>query len=179
MTASKARRRCATLLAALALAGCDDLSMAKQKKYPTYAPSGLWADGAASRTPPDGTVAQGDLASDAGSRRPVVVTQALMARGRERFDVFCSPCHGRTGAGDGMIVARGFPGPPSYHTERLRAAPADYLYGVITNGYGIMYPYRSRVAPADRWAIVAYLRALQQAEHTRLADAPDIRAKLP
>lgn len=169
-------RRAFGLLVALAglglIGGCDDLSMREQKRYQTYAPAGFWPDGAAARTPPDGTVAQGDLERDERTRRPAALTAALMARGHERYDIFCSPCHGLTGAGDGEIVARGFPAPPSYHTDRLRAAPAEYLFGVITNGYGVMYSYASRVEPEDRWAIVAYLRALQQAEHTRLADAP-------
>ena len=173
-------RLAAALGAALALAGCDDLSMAKQKKYVTYAPSGLWSDGAAARVPPEGTVAQGDLAREASSRRPAAVTDALMARGQERYAIFCQPCHGASGAGDGMIPSRGFPRPPSYFTDRLRRAPAEYVYGVITNGYGVMYSYASRIEPADRWAIVAYMRALQQAEQTRLADLPPTaRERLP
>jgi len=100
---------------------------------------------------------------------PVPVTEALLARGRERFEIYCSPCHGYGGRGDGMIVRRGFPPPPSYHTPRLRQAPSPHFYAVITHGYGAMYSYAARVAPADRWAIVAYIRALQLSEHTPVA----------
>jgi len=97
---------------------------------------------------------------------------ALLARGRDRFDIFCSPCHSIAGDGDGMIARRGFPHPPSYHTDRLRNAPDAHFYSVITNGYGMMYSYADRVAPSDRWAIVAYIRALQLSQNARLADVP-------
>lgn len=100
---------------------------------------------------------------------PVPVDAALLARGRERFDIYCSPCHGYDGRGDGMIARRGFPPPPSYHTPRLRQAPSLHFYAVITHGYGAMYSYAARVPPADRWAIVAYIRALQLSEHAPLA----------
>lgn len=96
---------------------------------------------------------------------PLPVTMALLERGRERYDIYCAPCHGRSGNGDGMIARRGFPAPPSYHTDRLRNAPDSHFYQVITHGYGVMYPYSDRVAPADRWAIVAYIRALQLSQH--------------
>lgn len=96
---------------------------------------------------------------------PLPVTRDLLARGRERFDIYCAPCHGRSGAGDGMIVRRGFPAPPSYHSERLRHAPDNHFYQVISDGYGVMYPYADRILPQDRWAIVAYIRALQLSQH--------------
>src|SRR5205823_15043450 len=100
-------------------------------------------------------------------------------RGRQRFEINCSPCHGRTGQGNGMIVQRGFPAPPSYHIDRLRQAPVGHFYDVITQGYGIMYSYAERVAPADRWAIAAYIRALQLSQHATLADlSPNERAQL-
>jgi hypothetical protein len=102
-----------------------------------------------------------------------------LQRGRERYDIFCTPCHGLSGSGDGMIVRRGFPAPPSYHTARLRAAPAQHFFDVISNGYGVMYSYAPRIEPRDRWAIVAYVRALQQSQNARLADIPDLRSKLP
>ena len=103
----------------------------------------------------------------------------LLARGQERYGIYCSPCHGLSGNGDGMIVRRGFPAPPSYHSARLRAAPAKHFFDVITNGYGVMYSYAARVEPRDRWAIVAYIRALQESRNAKLADIPDLRSKLP
>lgn len=104
---------------------------------------------------------------------PLPVTLATLERGRERFDIYCSPCHSRAGDGDGMVVRRGFPNPPSYHTDRLRKAPDAHLYSVITNGYGAMYSYGDRVDAPDRWAIVAYIRALQLSQNARLSDVPD------
>jgi mono/diheme cytochrome c family protein len=95
-----------------------------------------------------------------------------MARGQERFNVFCSPCHGRTGMGNGMIVQRGFRQPPSYHEERLRTAPVGYFFDVMTNGFGAMQDYAAQVPPADRWAIAAYIRALQLSQHATVADVP-------
>jgi mono/diheme cytochrome c family protein len=110
---------------------------------------------------------------------PFAVTRETLERGRERFDIYCSPCHGRTGDGDGMIVQRGFPVPPSYHIDRLREAPVGHFVDVITQGYGIMYSYAARVEPADRWAIAAYIRVLQKSHDARLADLPpDQRSKL-
>jgi mono/diheme cytochrome c family protein len=104
------------------------------------------------------------------------VTRALLARGQQRYNIYCAPCHGRSGDGAGMVVQRGFPAPPSYHTERLRRAADSHFYQVISDGYGVMYPYADRVTPHDRWAIVAYIRALQLSQHAtrdRL-DAQDI-----
>jgi mono/diheme cytochrome c family protein len=98
---------------------------------------------------------------------------ALLARGRERFDIFCAPCHGRVGDGSGMIVQRGFPRPPSFHIDRLRAAPPQHFFDVITNGHGAMYSYAARVPPADRWAIAAYIRALQASQDAQIAEVPD------
>lgn len=100
-----------------------------------------------------------------GHANPLPVTMALLKRGRQRFNIYCAPCHGRAGDGDGMIVRRGFPAPPSYHTAKLRHAPDSHFYQVITHGYGVMYPYADRVAPRDRWAIVAWIRALQLSQH--------------
>jgi mono/diheme cytochrome c family protein len=95
-----------------------------------------------------------------------------MSRGRDRYDVFCSPCHGKTGQGDGMVVLRGYRRPPSMHQDRLRNAPAGHFFDVITNGFGAMPDYASQVRVEDRWAIVAYLRALQLAGHATLDDVP-------
>jgi mono/diheme cytochrome c family protein len=96
---------------------------------------------------------------------PLPITAALLARGRERFNIYCAPCHSVAGDGDGMIARRGFPRPPSYHTDRLRNAPDSHFYQVISDGYGVMYPYADRVGPEDRWAIIAYIRVLQLSQH--------------
>lgn len=103
---------------------------------------------------------------------PPPVTIALLQRGQDRFDIYCSPCHGRFGDGNGMIVQRGFPHSPSYYSDLLRNAPNQLFYDVITNGYGVMYPYADRVEPADRWAIVAYIRSLQASATASLSDVP-------
>jgi len=145
------------------LAGCG-LSMTEQRKLTTYSPTSLWSDGTTARPLPSGVVAQGDVDRAALAKTPPPVTEALLARGRERFGIFCAPCHGLAGDGDGVIVMHGFPAPPSYHIERLRNAPIQHFYDVITNGYGVMYSYAQRVSPEDRWAIIAYIRALQAAE---------------
>jgi mono/diheme cytochrome c family protein len=96
---------------------------------------------------------------------PLPITAALLDRGRQRFNIYCAPCHSMAGDGDGMIARRGFPSPPSYHSDRLRNAADSHFYQVITNGYGVMYSYADRIAPQDRWAIVAYIRALQLSQH--------------
>ncbi|MGH6725187.1 MAG: c-type cytochrome [Pseudolabrys sp.] len=163
---------------AMLLAGCD-LSMTQQNKYDTYTPASLWNDGTSARPLPAHVVAQGDLARDAAAKTPPPVTPALLARGKQRFDIYCAPCHGLSGDGDGIIVHRGFPAPPSYHEARLLAAPASHFFDVITHGYGAMYPYADRVDPHDRWAIVAYIRALQLQRHANVALAPEAEQKLP
>lgn len=103
---------------------------------------------------------------------PVPLTKELLDRGQQRYTIYCSPCHGLTGDGNGMIVQRGFTKPPSYHTDRLRNAPIGHFFDVITHGYGVMYSYNDRVTPADRWAIAAYIRALQRSQNAMPADAP-------
>lgn len=160
----------------LAVAGCDDQSMRQQNRYDTYAPSKIWPSGSAL---PAGVVAQGDIARAKDAKEPPPITDSLMRTGRESFDVFCSPCHGLAGDGDGMVVQRGFPAPPSYHTDRLRAARPRHFFDVITDGYGVMYSYAARIPPNDRWAIIAYIRALQESRHAQLADLPQAREKLP
>jgi mono/diheme cytochrome c family protein len=171
MTASAARllmiAACATLLS-----GCD-LSMTEQRKLTTDAATHLWADGTTARPLPAGVVAQGDVARAASANTPPSVTEALLTRGRERYGIFCSPCHGLAGDGDGVIVAHGFPAPPSYHIDRLLAAPAQHFYDVMSNGYGAMYSYADRVPPHDRWAIAAYIRALQLSRRAQVAEVPD------
>ena len=164
-------------LTALLLAGCD-LSMTEQPKYTPESPSKFWANGTSARPIPANTVAQGDLAREAAAKNPPEVTLALLSRGQQRFDMFCTPCHGLSGYGDGMIVQRGFPHPPSLHTQRLRAADVRYFYNVQTKGFGVMYSYRDRVSEDDRWAIAAYIRALQLSQRATLAMAPEAAEKV-
>ena len=156
--------RLATVLAALCLTlsgvGCDE--MARQPRNKPYR-----VDPTPAAVAPEGTVAR-----DAPSATAPPLTLALIERGRERFDIFCAPCHGRDGEGHGMIVERGFPTPPSYHIDRLRQAPTQHFYDVITEGYGAMYSYAARVSPRDRWAIAAYIRTLQASQHASVDDVP-------
>jgi mono/diheme cytochrome c family protein len=167
------------LAAALVLAACNDHSMTQQSRYGTYTPAALFPDGTEAQALPAGVVAQGDLDRASRAATPPPVDAQLLARGQERYDIYCSPCHGLSGKGDGMVVRRGFPAPPSYHSARLRAAPAQPFFDVMTNGYGVMYSYAARVDPRDRWAIVAYIRALQESQNAKLADIPEFRSKLP
>ena len=109
-------------------------------------------------------------------RRPS--PQQLLARGRERYGIFCAPCHGLAGDGDGVIVAHGFPAPPSYHIDRLAAAPAQHFYDVMTDGYGVMFSYADRLDPHDRWAIAAYIRALQLSRRATVAQIPDASERI-
>jgi len=163
----------------LLLAACDDISMTQQKRYDTYASARLFPNGTEAQALPAGVVAQGDLDRADEIATPPKVDAYLLARGQERYDIYCSPCHGLSGDGDGMIVRRGFPAPPSYHSARLRAAPAQHFFDVISHGYGVMYSYGVRVEPRDRWAIVAYIRALQESRNAKLAEAPELKDKLP
>lgn len=143
----------AVLLGGIAvLSGCDD--MITQPKAGAYSPQALQVE-----------PAQDVIPWAAQPIQPPPVTMALLQRGQERFRIYCTPCHSELGDGHGMIVQRGFPAPPSYHTDRLRGAPTQHFYDVITNGYGAMYSFAGRVAPADRWAIAAYIRALQLSQH--------------
>lgn len=149
------------VLLLLALGGCHQ-NMVQQPRYDDYERWPLTADGKTMQAPPEGTVAQDAALRAAETRRPPL-TPALLARGRQRFEIYCSMCHGYDGRGDGIVPARGFPRPPSYLEPRLVRAPASHFYDVMTNGYGVMYAYADRVSPRDRWAIAAYIRALQAA----------------
>jgi mono/diheme cytochrome c family protein len=154
--------------------GCDN--MYQQARNDPLEPNPYFADGMSARPLVAGTVPRGaaqvnealENGSDHGrllDRFPFAVTASDLERGRQRFNIYCSPCHGATGDGDGMIVRRGFVRPPSYHTDRLRDAPAGHLFQVITYGWGAMYSYGERVAPEDRWRVVAYIRALQMSRN--------------
>jgi mono/diheme cytochrome c family protein len=162
------KRLTAAVLAALAVvsAGCRD-ELANQPKLHGYAvPSG--ADLGYPARPPSGTVARDEELA----HPPPPLTLALLHRGQERYGIFCAPCHGAAGIGDGMIVQRGFPQPPSYLTEKLREAPIQHFYDVITYGHGVMFPYAAWVPPPDRWAIAAYIRVLQVSAMASLDDMP-------
>jgi mono/diheme cytochrome c family protein len=145
--------------------------------------SDFFGDARSARPLVAGTVARGQLRDDSvrytgkanGSdvtTFPFPITASVMSRGRERFDIYCSPCHGRTGQGDGMVVRRGYRQPPTYHQDRLRQAPVGHFFDVITNGFGAMPDYASQIKVDDRWAIIAYVRALQLSEHATIADVP-------
>lgn len=174
---SGALSRCAALglVGLLALAGCDlRMRMYDQEKYEPHEASAFFADGLSNRAAVEGTVARGQLRADEhywqgkmngelATTLPasIALDRVLLERGRERFAVFCSPCHDGTGKGNGMIPQRGLKQPPSFHDERLREAAIGYFFDVMTNGFGAMYSYASRISVQDRWAIAAYVRALQ------------------
>lgn len=166
------------VLGALLVAGCRQ-DMEDQPRYDPLEASNQFADGMSARMPVSGTVTRGADLSPVPDKIPYPITIELLQRGQQRFDIFCSPCHGRTGDGHGMVVERGFPAPPSYHQDALRKATDRHFYDVITNGYGAMYSYAARVPPQDRWAIVAYIRALQYSRDAPVAELPQsLRARL-
>jgi mono/diheme cytochrome c family protein len=177
------------------LAACRE-DMQDQPRYKPLRKSDFFEDGRSSRPLVPGTVARGDLRADRyfytgmignqpGNVMPFPVTEEVLERGRERFNIYCAPCHSRTGDGNGMIVQRGYRRPPSYHTDRLRSAPLGHFYDVMTNGFGAMPDYAAQVTPRDRWNIAAYIRALQlsQAAPSNLAPAgqqiPSMPPRLP
>jgi len=173
----------------LALSGCR-LDMHDPPRYRPLAESAFYADHRSARPLVDGTVARGHLRTDElfytgkvngklATEFPFPVTAEVLGRGQERFNIYCAPCHGRLGNGQGVIVQRGFRAPPSFHIERLRQEPPGHFFDVVTNGFGVMASYATRVAAADRWAIAAYIRALQLSQGSTLADVPaDQRQKL-
>jgi mono/diheme cytochrome c family protein len=154
-------------LAPGALAACDEMS--HQKRYDSYEASALFRDGKSVQAPPDGTVARDDPAWEAALAQRPALTADLLARGRERYTIYCQPCHDAAGYGHGTVPSRGFPQPPSFHEARLRDVGSDYIVRVITEGHGVMYSYADRVAPSDRWAIAAYIRALQLSQQAPVA----------
>src|SRR5215472_8985495 len=169
-----------SFFAMLLFAGCRQ-DMHDQPRFKPLAESDFYADLRSARQPVEGTVARGELHEDTyfytgkmgsnpGDYMPFPVTQEVVERGRERFDIYCTPCHSRLGDGNGMIVQRGFQHPPSYHTDRLRKAPLGYFFDVITNGFGAMPDYAQQIAARHRWCIVAYIRALQLSQNATTAD---------
>jgi mono/diheme cytochrome c family protein len=152
--------------------------MTQQPKYKAYQPSSLWANGASARPIPAGTVAQGDLEREAAEKKEPEVTLALLARGQDRYNAYCTPCHGLSGYGDGIVVQRGFPAPRSFHSGGDRQADAQHFFDVQTNGFGVMYSFADRVPVEDRWAIAVYIRALQLSQYASLAVAPEAAEKL-
>lgn len=163
----------AAALLLLLLTACGT-SMADQPKDHEWEKTGLFRNGRVVQAPPSGSVARGALAADAALTVQPVATATLLARGRERYDIYCQPCHGVAGDGDGMIVQRGFSKPPSFHLVRLRSAPDAHYVAVITRGWGAMYAYADRVPPADRWAIAAYVRVLQASRPPAVAATVDL-----
>jgi mono/diheme cytochrome c family protein len=157
--------------------------MHDQPRYKPMAESAYFGDRRSARPLVEGTVARGQLDADAhaasgrqqaalATEFPAPVTSQVLSRGRERFQIFCAPCHGLAGYGDGMVVKRGLRTPPSFHIDRLRNQPPGYFFDVVTRGFGAMPDYAAQVPPADRWAIVAYVRALQLSQNARIEDVP-------
>lgn len=173
----------------LVAAGCHD-DMYNQVKHEPLEPSTFFADGRSSRPLEPGVIARGMLVADdavgTGKRGdafvtelPVELTRELLDRGHERFNIFCTPCHGLVGSGDGIVVERGFRRPPSYHTDRLRGVPDGQIFDVITHGFGAMPSLRERISVRDRWAIVAYVRTLQLSQAASVSDlTPEEQSRL-
>ena len=174
---------------ALLLAGCVALAagcrqdMHNQPKYRPLRASTFFDDGSSARPLVEGTIARGTLQEDTAfftgkvgeqfvAEMPFAVTQEVLDRGQERYNIYCAPCHDRTGTGNGMVVQRGYRQPPSYHIDRLRQVEVGYFFDVMTNGFGVMPDYRTQVSPRDRWNIAAYIRALQLSQGAQRADVP-------
>ena len=164
----------------LVLAACRQ-DMHDQLRFEPLEVSSFFADGRSARPRVEGTVARGDRAPDEhwfdgrqdgelAETFPMEVDADVLARGREQYNIYCSPCHDHSGYGQGMVVKRGMKQPPSFHIQRLQESPPGYFYDVITNGFGAMYDYSDRIREADRWAIVAYLRALQYSQNAPIAE---------
>ena len=181
---SRVAPKAALVLALCAALGACRQDMHNQPKYRGLRASEFFADGSSARPLVEGTVARGTLQEDEAfftgkidkatvKEFPIPIDEALLNRGEERYNIYCSPCHDKTGGGNGMVIQRGFARqPPSYHIDRLRQADVGYFYDVITNGFGVMPDYRAQIAPRDRWAIVAYIRALQYSQHAPASDVP-------
>lgn len=169
------------------VSGCQiQQDMARQPKNKPLTPTSFFEDGRSERPLVENTVARGSLADDDlfvpkdSNAFPLPLTPALLSRGQERYKIFCTPCHGLQGDGNGMVAMRGMKHPPTYHQDRLRQVPNGYLYDVVTNGFGAMLGYSAQILPADRWAIIAYVRALQLSRNAPVSElSPALRAKLP
>jgi mono/diheme cytochrome c family protein len=184
-TSAKKCRLTATsclVVGCLILAGCRQ-DMHNQPKYRPLRAAAFFRDGSSARPLVEGTIARGALQEDEAfftgkvggtpvTEMPFPVDEHVLDRGEERFNIYCSPCHDRTGSGKGMVVQRGYRQPPSFHDERLRAAPPGHFFDVMTNGFGAMPDYRAQIAPRDRWSVVAYIRALQLAQRASPSDIP-------
>jgi Cytochrome C oxidase, cbb3-type, subunit III len=176
---------CVATLAVLT-GGCQiRQDMADQPKNRPLSPSPFFSDGRSERPLLENTVARGSIAEDdlfvpkESNAFPLPLTPELLKRGQERYKIFCTPCHGIQGDGNGMVSMRGMKHPPSYHDARLLAVPNGYIYDVITNGFGGMLSYSAQIPPSDRWAIIAYVRALQLSRHAPVSDLPpELREKL-
>lgn len=189
LPASSVQLAAAIVFAAAALSGCRQ-DMHNQPKAIPLRESMFFKDGSSARPLVDDTVARGTLQDDAAfftgktngaevDALPFPLTSDVLDRGEQRYNIYCSPCHDVTGNGHGMIVRRGYKQPPSYHIDRLRQAPIGHFYDVMTNGFGAMPDYKAQIAPRDRWAIAAYIRALQLSQHASPSDlSPDDRQKL-
>ena len=172
-----------SMLAMIFVAGCSlKQDMAYQPKNRPLSPSDFFSDGRSARQLVENTVARGAVANDElfvskeSNNFPLPIDQELLERGENRYKIFCAPCHGLQGDGNGMVVVRGMKHPPTYHQDRLRQAPNGYIYDVITNGFGVMFNYSAQIPPRDRWAVVAYLRALQLSRNAKLSELPpDLR----
>jgi len=174
------------ILAGLALAaslGACRQDMHDQPRYEAMEKSSFFSDGSSARPQVKGTVARGELRLDThlyegkldgkfAREFPFEITEAVLDRGQNRYEIFCSACHDITGSGEGMVVKRGMRQPPSYHIKRLREVEHGYIFDVITNGYGAMYDLSDKLKPEDRWAVVAYVRALQLSQNAKLEDVP-------
>jgi hypothetical protein len=190
LTVSNTSRFLAAACAAASLifgGGCQYLrqDMANQPKNRPLSPSEFFGDGRSERPLVENAVARGAIADDEllvpkdSNAFPLPVNQKLLERGEERYKIFCTPCHGLQGDGNGMISMRGMKHPPSFHQDRLRQAPNGYFFDNITNGFGAMYGYSAQIPPRDRWAIIAYVRALQLSRNAKAADLPaELREKL-
>lgn len=170
------------LLCLILLAACSN-GMEDQPKYEPYEATILFTNSTSARPLVANTVARGQLRADShlydglvegqlATEYPFPVTDEVLRRGQERYNIYCAPCHGLSGYGDGIIVRRGFTPPPSFHTERIRSLPLGHIFDVITNGLGAMYAYRDRIPPEDRWAIIAYMQALQLSQNATMEDVP-------
>ena len=179
----KARRTLFLLTVAVMLGGCQQ-KMADQPSHKPLEKSAFFGDDRSSRPAVEGTVARGALQADElfytgkvnGKEAdvfPAAVTQAMLRRGQDRFNIYCAPCHDRTGNGQGLVVRRGYRAAASFHTDKLRQAPPGHFFDVMTHGFGAMPDYAEQIAPADRWAIAAYIRALQLTQRAQLADVPE------